>query len=190
MNYLIDFENVSATFHELIGELTVQDKIYIFYTDKCQKISLDQLEAIAPADWYLIKVNSGQNALDFQLSSYLGYLIAKETKEKQKFTIVSNDCGYNFVVNFWKKMNITIKIKRESVSQKSSELTEFEKKFKQEFPSIYQKSFASVVKIVKGKNKKVSDIHNELVQTYGEPGKNIYKFVKPYLNEGSIDRLQ
>lgn len=183
MNYLIDFENVSANFHEMLGELTIQDKIYIFYTDKCQKISLDQLQAIALADWYLIKVCSGQNALDFQLSSYLGYLIAKEVGEKQGFTIVSNDYGYDFVINFWRKMNITIKVKRDlpSKSKKSNKPAGFEEKFKQLFPDVNQSTFEDIVKIVKGKNKKLCDIHNELVQTYGELGKKIYKFAKPHL---------
>jgi transposase len=183
MNYLIDFENVGTNFHELLDEVTTSDKICIFYTDHCQKISIDQMASIQLADVEFIKTASGKNALDFQLSSYLGYLIAKNKVENQKFLIVSDDNGYNCLVHFWKQRKINIKIRKGKpniLSQKDAQLVEFEEKFKQEFPNIYQLRFKEVIQILKRKTG--VNIHNELVSKYGTNGKSIYKLAKPYLN--------
>lgn len=183
MNYLVDFENVPTNFHELLGEVTALDKICIFYTNTRQKISIDQIASIQLAHVEFIKTASGKNALDFQLSSYLGYLIAKDTEGTQKFVIISNDTGYNCLVHFWKQRKINIKIQKGQpniLSQKNAQLVEFEEHFKQEFPKLYQKRFKEIIQIFK--RKKLGDIHNELAATYGTEGKNIYKFSKPYLN--------
>lgn len=168
---------------KLLGEVTTSDKIYIFYTDRCQKISIDQMASIQLATVEFIKTASGKNALDFQLGSCLGYLIAKDTEGKQKFIIVSNDSGYNCLVNFWKQRKINIKIQKGQpgiLSGKNAKLAEFEGKFKQEFPNIYQLRFKEVIQVFK--RKEMCDIHNELVSKYGTNGKSIYKLAKPYLN--------
>lgn len=48
-----------------------------------------------------------KNALDFQLVSYLGYMISKQ--DRQRYVIVSNDSGFDPVVEFWKTfLNIDV----------------------------------------------------------------------------------
>jgi hypothetical protein len=48
----------------------------------------------------------GHNALDFQLVTYLGYLIAKDPMGQ--YLIISYDRGFEYVVNFWRKDGLCI----------------------------------------------------------------------------------
>ena len=43
----------------------------------------------------------GKNALDFQMSSYVGFLISKYPNEK--INIVSNDKGFENLLSFWRE---------------------------------------------------------------------------------------
>lgn len=52
------------------------------------------------ADIEYFKVNvGGKNALDFQLSTLLGYLVAKDTYTN--IFVISNDRGFDFLHDFW-----------------------------------------------------------------------------------------
>ena len=100
--YLIDFENVTSAGISGVQKLTKEDKVYIFYTANAANMSfaahLNLLSSPAEIIYYNVS-SGGKNALDFQLSSFLGYLIS-QGKEKQ-FYIISNDKGYEHVKNFW-----------------------------------------------------------------------------------------
>ena len=102
MIYLIDYENVNEGGLNGIETLTQDDTLIIFYNET-QKLSMDihrLLEkAVCKKDY--VKVNkSAKNYLDFQLSTYLGYLVAKN--KDVKFKIISKDTGFDAVINFWK----------------------------------------------------------------------------------------
>lgn len=100
--YLVDFENVTSAGISGVQKLTKEDKVYIFYTANAANMSfaahLNLLSSPAEIIYYNVS-SGGKNALDFQLSSFLGYLIS-QGKEKQ-FYIISNDKGYEYVKNFW-----------------------------------------------------------------------------------------
>lgn len=100
--YLVDFENVTSAGISGVQKLTKEDKVYIFYTANAANMSfaahLNLLSSPAEIIYYNVS-SGGKNALDFQLSSFLGYLIS-QGKEKQ-FYIISNDKGYEHVKNFW-----------------------------------------------------------------------------------------
>ena len=108
--FLVDMENV----HKLtnINKLTQNDKLILFYSDNTPPMPMDTLKAIVStnASFDLKKVHLGvKSALDFQLSSYLGYLLA--TYPDAKFVIVSKDKGFEVVRQFWateKKHNIKL----------------------------------------------------------------------------------
>lgn len=51
----------------------------------------------------------GNNALDFQLVSYLGYLMKNNELDDTEYLIMSNDTGFDPVVNFWKTRNVSIR---------------------------------------------------------------------------------
>lgn len=100
--YLIDFENVTSAGISGVQKLTKDDKVYIFYTANAANMSfaahLNLLSSPAEIIYYNVS-SGGKNALDFQLSSFLGYLIS-QGREKQ-FFIISGDRGYEHVKTFW-----------------------------------------------------------------------------------------
>ena len=104
MIYLIDYENVQDL--KDVKELTSEDSVIVFHSGQTKRIQSDFIfDAIERVKFKAKRIVSGKkNALDFQLVSYLGYLIGKgETDIK----IVSKDTGYDCLVDFWKgKANI------------------------------------------------------------------------------------
>lgn len=111
MNYfLVDFENVKTDGLKKLVVTKKGDKIIIFYSENCKNISLDIIENIKEQNMKLgcYKVDTGtKNALDFQLSSYLGYLIGKKG-DSAKYHIVSNDKGYDCLCSYWKKQKVFV----------------------------------------------------------------------------------
>ncbi len=109
--YLIDYENVHKTGFNGLLNLTESDNVIIFYSGNADKITFNLHKEIvdSKADITYFEVRAGgKNALDFQLSTYLGYILGN--KKKAKCYIVSNDKGFEFVRDFWKKQGIKIEI--------------------------------------------------------------------------------
>ena len=108
--YLIDFENVCNNGIKDLTKVQPGSTMIIFYSEKCKNITLDVVDSIVTLDlnYRSFKVNVGKkNALDFQLSSYLGYLIGRSEKDSTYY-IVSNDKDFKIVADFWKKQNISV----------------------------------------------------------------------------------
>lgn len=78
--YLIDFENVRTDGVKKLEEIKNGDTIAIFYSENCKNITLDVIENLTKYNVRIscFKAKLGtKNALDFQLSSYLGYIIGQ-----------------------------------------------------------------------------------------------------------------
>ncbi len=92
--FLVDFENVADTGMNGFFDLTAEDTVDVFYTQKNNRISMDFftsfLEREHAATLHLRKVASGNQALDLQLASYLGSLIAGG-REGCEYCIISKD---------------------------------------------------------------------------------------------------
>lgn len=109
--YLIDYENVHKTGFNGLINLNSADNVIIFYSGNADKITFNLHQQIidSKADITYFEVKAGgKNALDFQLSTYLGYLIGNS--KKAKYYIVSNDKGFEYVRDFWKKNGCKIEI--------------------------------------------------------------------------------
>lgn len=109
--YLIDYENVHRTGIDGILNLNTDDNVVIFYSGNADKITFSLHKQIlgSKADITYFEVRAGgKNALDFQLSSYMGYIIG--SKKNCRFYIVSNDKGFEYVRDFWKKRGVRIEI--------------------------------------------------------------------------------
>lgn len=111
--YLINTENVQTKFVQLIDGLNNEDTIMLFMNkEHNMSLHIDDVLNINSKNVTIEIVDccSGKakkNALDFQLVSYLGYIISKQGK--QRYVIVSNDSGFDPVVEFWKdRLNIDI----------------------------------------------------------------------------------
>lgn len=109
--YLVDFENVSSAGISGIQKLAKEDKVYIFYTVNASNMSfaahLNLLSSPAEVVYYNV-ASGGKNALDFQLASFLGYLICQG--HEKKFCIISNDRGFEYVKAFWERNGIAADI--------------------------------------------------------------------------------
>ena len=102
--YLIDYENVKSEGIKGIAQLSEEDRVVIFYSHNADTITFEAMDMIFNSKAQVSKYKilcGGKNALDFQLSTYLGYLI-HEAKDSY-FYIISKDCGFKHVVDFWKR---------------------------------------------------------------------------------------
>lgn len=100
--YLIDSENVCDAWIQLLPELKKKDRIIVFYTDYTANLAAECVSMLADYKGYEIlweKCFTGNNALDFQLISRLGYYLCKRPRDK--FVIMSNDTGYDPAIQYW-----------------------------------------------------------------------------------------
>lgn len=108
--YLIDSENINDIWVELLESLQEKDDIMVFYTDKSAHMGYDRIVRLmeqgrGALKWF--KCFEGQNALDFQLVTELGYQISQEPKKE--YVIVSNDMGYDAVVRYWQQKGCQVR---------------------------------------------------------------------------------
>ena len=106
--YLVDSENIGASWSQLLPTMSQEDKMFVFYTEKSPYISYDNLlQVIAHCQIpVFIKCYEGKNALDFQLVSELGFKMSQEPKAE--FIIVSDDYGYDAAVRYWKERRYNV----------------------------------------------------------------------------------
>ncbi|MBR1863861.1 MAG: hypothetical protein IJ806_07240 [Ruminococcus sp.] len=100
--YLVDFENVKSKGLTGINNLTEYDRVIIFYSENADTISFEMHQKVmmSKADVEYFKVHvGGKNALDFQLSTLLGYLVG--SKAYTHLFIISNDKSFDFLHDFW-----------------------------------------------------------------------------------------
>ena len=204
--YLIDYENVSEEMLMKMQELKKDSLVYLFYSENGgKKISLDALEKIQGSGRRVqnIKVNAGtKNALDFQLSSYLGFLISKGS-EKDDFIIISNDKGYDVVAKFWcdkkykvSRMDVGLTKKVSTAKSEKSASTTNQKKSKVDKDDVatqgeVQKvlgkgyNFQAITEIVNQYKTKTA-INSALIKFANKDTKKageIYQKLKPLLKE-------
>ncbi|MCD8095978.1 MAG: PIN domain-containing protein [Ruminococcus sp.] len=102
-SFLIDFENVKSKGLTGIESLNEEDHVIIFYSENSDTISFEMhymvMQAKAKIDYMKVRVG-GKNALDFQLCSLMGYLVAKGNNTH--IFVISNDKGFDKLHDFWK----------------------------------------------------------------------------------------
>ena len=108
IRYLIDTENIGSAWTEVLPLMGRNDEILLFYTVNSPGIPYRDLQQIMNhlSQMELIPCNTGRNGLDFQLSSYLGYLLRSSTKTQ--YVILSKDTGYDPLIQFWKEKGVDI----------------------------------------------------------------------------------
>lgn len=107
--YLVDYENVKKDGLNGINELSAEDTVCIFYSENADTITFDLHQRInaSQADILFQEVEVGtKNALDFQLATYLGYMVAKD--KEQEYYLVTKDNGFNILCSYWSRQGVTI----------------------------------------------------------------------------------
>ena len=100
-NFFIDLENVRSYGLEGILLLKPEDKVYVFYSDNANTLTIPTIESLneSSAQVKYIKTNYiGANAMDFQIVTLLGASIEKE--RTGRFYIISHDNGFKSAVKF------------------------------------------------------------------------------------------
>ena len=191
-DYLIDYENVGVSGLDGIGKLTEEDSICIFYSEKADHMTFGMHRRLNEAKAKIIfqKIDTGtKNALDFQLSSYLGYLICQNKDKERIYYIITKDKGFCSLTNYWKKKGISVRIASNlTLESQTVETNEPEKR--DELVERLGKVFSdkevilTVAQLIRqyddGK-----DIHNALQKEYknSNKAKEVYKAIKPIIEE-------
>ena len=103
--YFIDYENVGDA--AVIGAKTLVpgERIAIFFSKNAKSLTFELwnelVDCKATKEVKMVE-HPGKNALDFQLSSYLGYSICKYL-QIENFVIISKDTGFQTLIEFWEK---------------------------------------------------------------------------------------
>ena len=98
--YFIDTENIGNIWVDFL-EQNKDSLFYVFYTGRSANIPYSVISLIIENCDYIrfIECKEGNNALDFQLSTELGFSIANDSDSE--YIIVSKDSGYDSVVDYW-----------------------------------------------------------------------------------------
>ncbi|MCI7327288.1 PIN domain-containing protein [Hornefia butyriciproducens] len=179
MIYLIDFENVSNGGFNGIENLTEKDEIKLFYSEKRSTISIGvhrKLEGSRAKKEYLPIKTGGKNALDFQLVTWLGYMIARN--ENAEYCIVSNDTGFDYAIDFWEKRGARV---MRSADLNGVQMKHMREKLKELLPAETRDEADRIMELI-SKYKTKQGINNALVKKYGsEDAGVIYKSIRPML---------
>lgn len=111
--YLVDYENVKTRGLDGITGLDSNDVLVIFYSENADSLTFELHRRLneSKAEISYQKVDVGtKNALDFQLATYLGYLVHDNENRANSYYIVTKDQGYMSLVNYWKKRNVDVSL--------------------------------------------------------------------------------
>lgn len=116
--FLVDYENVQSHGLEGLMSLKESDAVTVYFSKNADTMSFElHMEfnsSKAKIDFQ--KVGTGvKNALDFQLSSQLGYIINKNIvagNKDVKYYIVSMDNGFSCLSSFWEQFGAEVKTVR------------------------------------------------------------------------------
>ena len=105
--YYIDSENVGDSWIELLNDS--DSRFIVFYTGHSPRIAYPQaIQLVNAANKpEFIECHEGNNGLDFQLVTYLGYEIHAD--HSNEMIIVSNDTGFDAAVLFWTDRGMNVR---------------------------------------------------------------------------------
>ncbi len=186
--YLVDFENVKKDGLDGIHKLGKEDKVCIFYSKNADSITFDQHRRLieSKADIEFCKVDVGsKNALDFQLATQLGYLIANQAADT--YYIVSKDKGFEILSGYWKNRGISVTLIADITGRSHDhETQELREKLQAVIKEDEEVTVEEVLKIVQ-QYKTKQGIMNALMKKYpsadNKKSSKIYKTIKPLLSD-------
>lgn len=183
--YLVDYENVHSAGLDGIHKLGSDSTVCIFYSRNASNLSprmnLGMRESHAEITYHHAEAGT-KNALDFQLSSYLGELIAENFGHECRYYIVSKDSGFASLIPFWKERGINIEIvadlsgngifSHDDLAQKVALLTG-------------ELTFAPVIADVIRSARTKTEVNNALQKIYRGTRKcgQVYRMIRPLIDD-------
>lgn len=186
--YLVDFENVKKDGLDGIHKLEKEDRVCILYSKNADSITFEQHKRImeSKAEITLCKVDVGsKNALDFQLATQLGFLIAN--KEADSYYIVSKDKGFEILSGYWKSRGVSVMLIADIMGRNhDQEIQELREKLQGVLNEEDGVTVEEVLKIIQ-QYKTKQGIMNALMKKYpsadNKKSSKIYKTIKPFLTD-------
>lgn len=190
--YLVDFENVKKDGLDGIHKLEEEDRVCILYSKNADSITFEQHKRITEsrADIELCKVDVGsKNALDFQLATQLGFLIAN--KAADSYYIVSKDKGFEILSGYWKSRGVSVTLIADIMGRSHDhEAQELREKLQEVLAEVLREnddvSVDEVLKTIQ-QYKTKQGIMNALMKKYpsadNRKSSKIYKTIKPLLTD-------
>lgn len=184
--YLVDYENVTTHGLDGITMLSPEDVVCIFYSENADRITFGLHrrlnEAAAKIIYQEVEVGT-KNALDFQLASYLGYIIHENKDKEVSYFIVTKDQGFSSLVHYWKKQNIDISLVLD-LSGKNEEAIQSELKSRVEQLITDKEEVDIVVKLIQ-QYKTKQGLNNALMKQFpskdNKKASEIYTAIKPLI---------
>ena len=107
--YLVDMENIPHAWAKLLDACGAGDRFVLFYTEQVSQVPITLMEKVTQSQAAMdyVKCHSGPNGLDFQLVTEMGFRIARDPESE--YVIVSQDHGFDVVVDYWADRNIRTK---------------------------------------------------------------------------------
>ena len=186
--YFIDSENVGDNWIFLLDTVAEEDEILVFYTAKSPHMNYKNLITLknSPKDVTFIECCEGNNALDFQLCTELGYQVHDIGDDE--FIIVTNDTGYDAVVKYWNERDIALKrIPGKACTQKqhstnkqkvsTSDVLDGAIPTPTELPNDGIPDEAKEILYILGRDQ-LQPLHESLQQIYGKQGGTYYNVFK------------
>lgn len=187
--YYVDSENVGDFWIDLfLEESEAESEFLVFYTNNSPRIDYEHAIALKNSQKSptFIKCYEGNNGLDFQLVSLLGYNLRDGSSDE--LIIVSKDTGYDAVIAFWKdhdKNIIRLSPNNVQISDSGVKIkpvvADVEAELHQSEEKIFgvdRREIYTIVNCLKG-NKNL--INSACVRLYGsEKGGKIYKYLKEH----------
>ena len=198
--YLVDYENVHGNGFVGIESLYDKDHVIVFYSEYADSIPIELHFKInaSSAKYEFRKVSVGpKNALDFQLCSHLGYLASYASRWKKitSIYIVSNDVGFNVLIDYWKKYGISVyqvgNLAKEPIKQecKPLEIEEPGALAKSLLDMVLDKSIASKIILFAGNAQDSNTLNVFLTRMYNNDmtkAGEIYRAVKKTIGNPSF----
>lgn len=190
--YLVDFENVKKDGLDGIHKLEPEDRVCILYSKNADSITFEQHKKImeSKAEIELCKVDVGsKNALDFQLATQLGFLIAN--KAADNYYIVSKDKGFEILSGYWKSRGVSVTLIADIMGRSHDQETqELRKRLQETLTEILRENddvtVDEVLKTIQ-QYKTKQGIMNALMKKYpsadNKKSSKIYKTIKPLLSD-------
>ena len=184
--YLVDYENVKTQGLNGVNKLSEEDTVCIFYSENADSLTFGLHRRLneSKANILYQRIEVGhKNALDFQLSSYLGYIIHENINNPCDYYIVTQDKGYESLINYWKKrkinVNLVINVAKQNEQSMQNELE------KQVAQLLKDKADAPVVAKMIQNYKTKQGLHTALMKTFsskdGKKASDIYAAIKPLI---------
>lgn len=121
--YFVDTENQGYVYAKDLVDLNESDLVLCMFTEFSPKFTYEYLSYFmsSKATFKFISCICGTpNALDFQLSSTLGFYLSKVDEDRKtdtEFIILSEDTGYYPMVSYWRGLGYNVNIKKSLSSE-------------------------------------------------------------------------